>query len=67
MNRDQVEGRLQSIKGRAKQAAAHVTDDPTLHDEGKADELTGKAQEGIGRAREKVGKAIEQVGRKLKR
>jgi uncharacterized protein YjbJ (UPF0337 family) len=46
MNKDRVQGKVEEFKGRAKQAVAHATDDPALHDEGTADEIAGKTQAG---------------------
>ncbi len=67
MNRDELEGRAETIKGKLKQAAGDLTDDPQLKDEGVGDEVAGKTQETLGRARRKVGEAIEDLGDKIKR
>jgi uncharacterized protein YjbJ (UPF0337 family) len=67
MNRDQIEGKAEELKGRIKQAAAHVTDDPALHDEGVGDEVAGKAQAAIGHGKEKVGEAVEKIGKAIKK
>jgi uncharacterized protein YjbJ (UPF0337 family) len=67
MNRDELDGKAQQLKGKLKQAAGDLTDDPNLHDEGVADEAAGGVQEGFGRGRRKVGEAIEDIGDKLKR
>jgi len=67
MNRDEIKGKAEALKGQAKQAIAHATDDPKLHDEGAADEAAGKAQEAFGRAKRKVGEAIEDVGKTIKK
>lgn len=67
MNRDELEGKSEQVKGKAKQAWADVTDDERLHDEGVADEAGGEVQEGLGRTRRKVGEAIEDLGEDLKR
>ena len=67
MNRDELDGKTDQVKGRAKQAWADITDDDRLHDEGVADEAAGDVQEGVGRARRKVGEAIEDIGENLKR
>jgi uncharacterized protein YjbJ (UPF0337 family) len=67
MNRDELEGRADKIKGKVKQAAGDLTDDERLHDEGVADEAAGNVQEGFGRARRKVGEAVEDIGEKMKR
>jgi uncharacterized protein YjbJ (UPF0337 family) len=67
MNRDEIDGKADQIKGKVKQAVGDVTDDEQLRDEGVADEVGGDAQEGFGRGRRKVGEAIEDLGDKLKR
>ena len=67
MNKDELDGRADQIKGKLKQAAGDLTDDERLHDEGVADEASGDVQEGVGRARRKVGEAVEDLGNKLKR
>jgi len=67
MNEDELKGKIDQVKGRAKQAAADIADDQQLHDEGEAQEAGGEAREGFGRARRKVGEAIEDIGENLKR
>ena len=67
MNRDEIEGRKESVKGKLKQAAGDITDNERLHDEGVADEAAGDTQETLGRARRKVGEAIEDLGEDIKR
>jgi uncharacterized protein YjbJ (UPF0337 family) len=67
MNRDELEGKTEKLKGRVKQAAGHLADDKDLRDEGAADEVAGTVQEGFGRGRRKAGEAIEDLGKKLKR
>ncbi len=67
MNRDELEGKAEALKGKVKQAAADLTDNPDLHDEGAADEVAGKTQDAIGRARRQAGEVIEDVGKAIKR
>jgi uncharacterized protein YjbJ (UPF0337 family) len=67
MNRDELKGKAEAIKGKLKQAAGDLTDDQPLHDEGVADEAAGDTQEALGRGRRKVGEAIEDLGDKIKR
>ena len=67
MNRDELDGKTEQLKGKLKQAAGDLTDNDSLHDEGVADEASGNVQEGFGRGRRKVGEAIEDLGDKLKR
>jgi uncharacterized protein YjbJ (UPF0337 family) len=67
MNRDELEGKAEALKGKIKQAAGDITDDQQLHDEGVADEVAGDTQDTLGRARRKVGEAIEDVGEAIKK
>jgi uncharacterized protein YjbJ (UPF0337 family) len=67
MNRDEIEGKAEAFKGRVKQAAADLTDDEKLRDEGLADEAAGQTQETLGRARRKVGEAIEDLGNAIEK
>lgn len=65
-NRDEVEGRVEQLKGKAKQAVGDLTDNDRLHNRGVDQEAGGQVQEGFGRARRKVGEAIENIGENLK-
>lgn len=67
MNRDELEGKAEALKGKLKQAAGDLTNDPDLHDEGVVDEAAGNTQDTLGRARRKVGEAIEDVGNAIKK
>lgn len=67
MNRDELDGKGDQLKGKLKQAAGDLTDNDRLHDEGVADEAAGNVQEGFGKGRRKIGEAIEDLGDKLKR
>jgi uncharacterized protein YjbJ (UPF0337 family) len=67
MNRDELEGRAEPVKGKVKKAVGDLTDDEQLHDEGVADEAAGDVQEGYGRAKRKVGEAIEDLGNRVKK
>jgi uncharacterized protein YjbJ (UPF0337 family) len=67
MNKDELDGRVDKMKGKFKQAAGDLTDNDRLRDEGVADEAAGEVQEGFGRGRRKVGEAIEDLGENLKR
>jgi uncharacterized protein YjbJ (UPF0337 family) len=67
MNRDEIDGKTDQIKGKLKQAAGDLTDDEQLRGEGVADEFAGDVKEGFGRGRRKVGEAIEDFGDKIKR
>ena len=67
MNRDELEGKAEQLKGKVKQGVGDLTDDERLHDEGVADEAAGDVQEGYGKARRKVGEAIEDLGESIKK
>jgi uncharacterized protein YjbJ (UPF0337 family) len=66
-NNDEMQGKWEQVKGRAKQAAGDLTNNESLREEGAGDETVGNVREGIGKARRKVGEAIEDVGENLKR
>ena len=66
MNKDELDGKGDQVKGKVKQAWGDLTDNERLHDEGVADETSGQVQEGFGKARRKVGEAIEDVAHKVK-
>lgn len=67
MNRDELEGKATGLKGQVKQVAGDLTNNPTLHDEGVADEAAGDAQETFGRVKRNVGEAIEDIGAAVKK
>jgi uncharacterized protein YjbJ (UPF0337 family) len=67
MNRDELEGKAETLKGKIKQAAGDLTNDPNLHDEGVADEAAGKTQDAFGQAKRKVGQAVKDIGSAIKK
>ncbi len=67
MNRDELEGKAQALKGKVKQAAGDLTDNSRLHDEGVADEVAGKTQDALGRVRRRVGEAVKDIGTAIKK
>ena len=67
MNRDELEGKAEQLKGKVKQGVGDLTDNDRLNDEGVADEAAGDVQEGYGKARRKVGEAIEDLGENIKK
>jgi uncharacterized protein YjbJ (UPF0337 family) len=66
MNRDELEGKTEKVKGRVKQAWGDATNDERIHDEGVADEAAGNVQEGFGKARRKVGETLDDVADQIK-
>lgn len=67
MNREEVEGKAEALKGKIKQGIGHVNDDPELHDEGVVDEVEGKTRATLGKAKRKVGNVIEDIGKATKK
>ncbi len=67
MNRDEMEGKAEALKGKVKQAAGDLAGDEKLHDEGVADEVAGKTQDALGQGRRKVGDAIKDLGNAIKK
>ncbi len=58
---------LDQAKGRVKQAAGDLTDDPDLKSEGKKDELGGKVKEKLDDVRDKAHDAVDALKDKLDR
>ncbi|MCY0990479.1 CsbD family protein [Nannocystis pusilla] len=54
MNRDQIQGKWEQLKGKAKQFWGNLTDDDFLKAEGNADKLCGIIQERSGERREEI-------------
>jgi uncharacterized protein YjbJ (UPF0337 family) len=67
MHHDELKGKVEQVQGKVKQAIGRATDDPVLHDEGRADEAAGEVREGVGKVKRTVGEAIEDVGERIKR
>ena len=67
MNKDEMEGKAEALRGKVKQAAGDLTDNERLHDEGVADEISGDTKDTLGQARRKVGEAVEDIGENIKK
>ncbi len=53
-NEQKAKGKLDEVKGKAKQAWGDVTDDADLHAEGQADEAKGRVKQAVGDARKAI-------------
>ncbi len=53
---DQAEGTFHQIKGKLKEMAGELTDNPKLEVEGTAEKIAGKVQEKIGQVKKVLGK-----------
>jgi len=60
MNKLQVKGNWNEIKGKLKQRYADLTDDDLTFAEGKEDELLGRLQQRLGKSEEEIRRAIEE-------
>jgi uncharacterized protein YjbJ (UPF0337 family) len=65
MNKDQVAGRVESAKGKLKEATGKVTGSEKLKSEGVADQAAGKVQSSYGDAKESAKDAIKSGADKL--
>ena len=54
--RDKAEGMFHQMKGKVKQVAGDLTDNPKLEAEGAVEKITGKVQEKAGQVKKVLGK-----------
>jgi len=66
MNKDELDGKIDRLKGNIKASVGVATTHESLRDEGIADQASGNVQEGFGKARRKVGEALNDVAHKIK-
>ena len=66
-NKDELQGKADQIKGRAKQAAGDLANDDQLRGEGAADEIAGNVEEAVGTGRRKAGEALKDLGNTIKK
>ena len=60
-----MSGKLEEVKGRAKEAAGDVTGDDSLKREGKADQATGKVKQKVDDAKNWVEDKIDDARDKV--
>ena len=61
MNRDQVQGNWEQLKGKAKRIWGELTDDDFKKAEGSADKLYGVIQERFGDSKERIKERIDNL------
>jgi uncharacterized protein YjbJ (UPF0337 family) len=61
MNKDQVKGRAEDVKGKVKEAAGKAVGNDRLAAEGQVDQVAGKTQAKVGDAKESVKKTIDKL------
>lgn len=54
--RDRAEGMFHEVKGKAKEVAGELGDNPELEAEGTGEKVAGKVQEKIGQVKKVLGK-----------
>jgi uncharacterized protein YjbJ (UPF0337 family) len=59
MNKLQITGSWNEIKGKLKQQYGNLTDDDLAFAEGKEDELLGRVQKRLGKSKDEVRQMIE--------
>jgi uncharacterized protein YjbJ (UPF0337 family) len=62
MDRLEIKGRWNEIKGKMKQAHGDLTDDDLRYEEGKDDELIGRLQKKLGKSKDEVVAWIRSLG-----
>lgn len=60
MNRDQIDGKFEQLKGEIKKAWGKLTDDDILLYKGKQDQFFGKLKEKYGLAREAAEERVQE-------
>jgi len=63
MDKLQIKGNWNIIKGKLKQHYGNLTDDDLRYDEGKEDELLGRLQKKTGESREEILESINHYSR----
>jgi uncharacterized protein YjbJ (UPF0337 family) len=54
--KDQAEGKFHELKGKVKEVAGKLSDDPELEGEGTGEKIAGKVQSKIGQVEKVLGK-----------
>ena len=61
MNKLQIKGSWNELKGKLKQQYGNLTDDDLVFSEGKEDELLGRLQKQLGKGKDEVRQMIEKL------
>ncbi|MFL6415374.1 MAG: CsbD family protein [Bryobacteraceae bacterium] len=62
MEKEQVTGKVDELKGKAKEAVGGATGNPDLHDEGVVDEGKGKLKQAYGDVKDAIKGTDRQAG-----
>ncbi len=58
MNKTEMKGNWNVIKGKLKQKYGEITDDDLIFEEGQEDELWGRMQQKVGKTKEEIMKEL---------
>jgi uncharacterized protein YjbJ (UPF0337 family) len=61
MNKLQIKGSWNELKGKLKQQYGNLADDDLVFSEGKEDELLGRLQKKLGKSKDEVRQMIEKL------
>jgi uncharacterized protein YjbJ (UPF0337 family) len=61
MNKLQIKGSWNELKGKLKQQYGNLTEDDLVFSEGKEDELLGRLQKKLGKGKDEVRQMIEKL------
>lgn len=61
MDKLELKGKWNEIKGKVKAAYAELTDDDLMHEDGKDEELLGKLQQKTGKGRDELVKWLRSL------
>jgi uncharacterized protein YjbJ (UPF0337 family) len=61
VNKLQIKGSWNELKGKLKQQYGNLTDDDLVFSEGKEDELLGRLQKRLGKSKDEVRQMIEKL------
>ena len=61
MNKTELKGNWNELKGKLKKSYAELTDNDLLYEEGREDELYGRLQQRLGKTNEEVKKIFEDL------
>jgi uncharacterized protein YjbJ (UPF0337 family) len=61
VDKDEIKGKAEQIKGAAKEQIGRATGDEELEDEGTVDRAKGQVQEAYGNVKDKAKRAIDEL------
>ena len=67
MEKEHVTGKVDELKGKAKQGIGKATDDPGLQGEGVVDEVKGKVKQAYGDVKDAIKKSDKKAGSDINR